>query len=241
MGTREIYPFGTFCWIDLATTDARDAKRFYGELLGWKVPGGERYAHATLDGHDVAGAYEVDGIAPRWTSYITVDDADAVAARAAELGGNVVEPPFDVGEGRRAVVADPVGALFALWQPRTHPGALLVNDVGAWCSNQLVAPDPEPAVAFYRDLLGWEVEQEGESYWSVRNAGADNGGILAAPGPPGWLVYFHVADADASVRSAEAAGASVLLPPETIGLGRIAVLADPQGAAFGVFEGETDA
>jgi predicted enzyme related to lactoylglutathione lyase len=164
-----------------------------------------------------------------------------VGARALELGGSLVEPPFDVGdEGRRALVADPVGARFALWQAATHPGAELVNDVGAWCSNQLVAPDPGPAVAFYRDLLGWEVAPEADSYWSVRNGGTDNGGMLASPGPPAWLVYFHVADADVSVGSAESAGASVLLPPETIGLGRIAVLPDPQGAAFGIFEGETD-
>jgi uncharacterized protein len=241
VGTRDGYQFGTFCWVDLVTTDAAAAKRFYGGLFGWEAPAAEGYAHWTLGGRDVAGVYELDGVVPHWTSYVAVDDADAVAARAAELGGTVVEPPFDVGDdGRRAVVADPVGAPVALWQAGGRAGAELVNDVGAWCSNQLQAPDPEPALAFYRELLGWEIEAEGDSYWSVRNAGADNGGILAAPGPPAWLVYFHVAEADAAARSAEAAGASVLLAPETIGLGRIAVLADPHGAAFGVFEGETD-
>jgi uncharacterized protein len=241
MGTRDGYPFGTFCWVDLATGDAGAAKRFYGELLGWSAPDGERYAHAVLEGRDVAGVYAVDGVEPHWTSYVAVDDADAVAANVRELGGTVVEAPFDAGEeGRRALVADPVGARFALWQAATHSGAGLVNDVGAWCSNQLVAPDVEPAVPFYRALLGWEVEPEGDSYWSVRNAGADNGGMLASPRPPGWLVYFHVADADVSAATAQSRGASVLLAPETIGLGRIAALADPQGAAFGVFAGATD-
>jgi uncharacterized protein len=241
MGTRDGYRIGTFCWVDLVTSDVVAAKRFYSDLFGWDAPSGDRYAHWSLGGRDVAGVYGLEGVAPHWTSYVAVSDADAVAARAAELGGTVVEPAFDVGdEGRRAAVADPVGARFALWQAGSHPGAALVNDVGAWCSNQLVAPDPEPAIAFYRDLLGWEIEREADGYWSVRNAGADNGGILASPGQPAWLVYFHVEHADASARSAEAAGASVVLPPETIGLGRIAVLTDPQGAAFGVFEGRTD-
>jgi predicted enzyme related to lactoylglutathione lyase len=100
--------------------------------------------------------------------------------------------------------------------------------------------DPAPAVAFYRDLLGWEVEPEADSCWAIRNAGADNGGILASPGPAAWLVYFHVAEADESVRTASELGGTVLEPPVTIGLGRVAVLADPQGPAFGVFEGRTE-
>jgi predicted enzyme related to lactoylglutathione lyase len=238
VGTRESYPRGTFCWVDLVTSDAAAAKSFYGGLLGWETPAGERYAHAVLGGRDVAGVYQMDGVNPHWTSYVAVDDADAVAARAVQLGGSVAEPAFDVGDdGRRAVLADPVGARFALWQPAAHPGAGLVNDVGCWCSNQLQAPDPSPAVAFYRDLLGWEVDAEGDSYWAIRNAGADNGGMLAEPGPPAWLVYFHVSDAAA----AAAAAAEVLVPPTTIGIGRVAVVTDPQGAVFGIFEGDTDA
>ena len=241
VGARDSYAAGTFCWVDHVSSDAAAAKRFYGELLGWEWPAGDGYVHFSLGGQDVAGVYELAGAAARWTSYAAVADADAAAARAVELGGVVVEAPFDVGDdGRRVVVADPVGAHVALWQARAQAGAELVNDLGCWCSNQLVAPEPEPAFAFYRELFGWEIEAAGEGYWSVHNAGADNGGILASPAPPSWLVYFHVEDADASARSAEAAGASVLFAPETIGLGRIAVLADPQGAAFGLFAGATD-
>jgi predicted enzyme related to lactoylglutathione lyase len=239
VGARESYALGTFCWVDLVTADKAAAARFYGELLGWEIPEGERHVHCRLRGRDVAGLYSLPDTPPRWTSYVAVEDADATAARAAALGGTVVEEPFDVGpEGRRAVVADPAGARVALWQARSHPGAGLVNDVGCWCSNQLQAPDPP--LAFYREWLGWEVEEAGDGYWAVRNAGADNGGILAADGPPAWLVYFHVEDADDATRSAQAAGAAVLLAPETIGLGRIAILADPQGAAFGLFAGATD-
>jgi uncharacterized protein len=206
MGERERYPVGTFCWVDLVSGDQAAAASFYGELLGWDVPDGDRHVHARLGGRDVAGLYTLPDTPPHWTSYVTVDDADATAARAAELGD--------------------------------HPGAGLVNDVGCWCSNQLQAPDPP--LDFYRDWLGWEVEPQGEGYWAVNNAGADNGGILAVDGPAAWVVYFHVEDADASTEAAQSAGATVLFAPETIGLGRIAILADPQGAAFGLFAGATD-
>jgi predicted enzyme related to lactoylglutathione lyase len=244
VGTRDAYAAGTFCWIDLGTTDAAAAKRFYGDLFGWQAPAGERHAHWVLGGHDVAGVYAPGGVEPAWTSYVAVADAGSVAARATELGGTVLEPPFDVGEGHRAVIADPVGARFALWQARTHPGAQLVNDVGCWCSNQLQAPDPAPAVPFYRDLLGWEVVEEADSeppYWNVRNGGADNGGIVGGEdGTAAWVVYFHAADVDATASAVEAGGGDVHFPPTTVGIGRLAVCADPQGAVFGIFAGRTD-
>jgi predicted enzyme related to lactoylglutathione lyase len=245
VGARTSYLPGTFCWVDLATTDAATAKRFYGELFGWEAPAGWGYAHWTLDGRDVAGVYELDRVEPHWTSYVAVADADAVAARAAELGGTVMEAPVGVGaDGRRALLADPIGASVALWQAGTHPGARLVNDVGCWCSNQLQARDPGAAVPFYRELLGWDVVEEPGSvppYWNVRNRARDNGGMVGdEDGPAEWVVYFHVANADATARAVEAAGGAVRFAPTTMGLGRLAVCADPQGAVFGVFAGRTD-
>jgi uncharacterized protein len=245
VGARESYAAGTFCWVDVVGTDAEAAKRFYGDLFGWAAPAGGRYTHGTLEGRDVAGVYELPDAAPVWTSYVAVEDLEATAARAAELGGSLVEPPLDTGpEGRRAVIGDPIGARVALWQAGTHPGALLVNDVGCWCSNQLQAPDPRPAIPFYRELFGWEVEQEQDSeppYWDVRHRGRDNGGMIGGEGdPPAWIVYFHVADADATARAVEDGGGAVHFPPTTVGIGRLAVCADPQGAAFGIFAGPTD-
>lgn len=243
MGTRDAYAAGTFCWVDLLTVDAPAARAFYAELLGWDEPEEPGYGHWTSGGRDVAGVYAIEGAVPAWTSYVAVDDAAAVAARAGALGGRVAEPPADVGEGCRAVLIDPVGARVALWQAGTHPGARLVNDVGCWCSNQLQAPDPSGAVAFYAELFGWDVEATPGSeppYWEVRSGGRDNGGIVASDGPPAWVAYFHVADADATAAATAGAGGAVLFPPTTIGLGRIAVLADPQGAVFGVFAGTTD-
>jgi uncharacterized protein len=241
VGARDSYAAGTFCWVDTSRLTRRGPSGSTASCSGGGGPPATGTCNFSVGGRDVAGVYELEGVAARWTSYVAVADADAAAARTVELGGVVVDAPFDTGDdGRRAVVADPVGAHVALWQPRAQAGAEVVNDLGCWWSNQLVAPEPEPAIAFYRELFGWEIEAAADGYWSVLNAGSDNGGILASPGQPRWLVYLHVEDADASARSAESVGAGVLLGPETIGLGRIAVLVDPQGAAFGLFAGATD-
>ena len=245
MGARDSYPAGTFCWVDLVTPDVHAAKRFYGELLGWDAPDGERYTHWTLDGRDVAGVYSLPGVEARWTSYVAVEDAAAAAAGAAAAGGSVVEPAAAVsgGRGTRAVIADPLGTPVALWQAGESPGAGLVNDVGCWCSNQLQAPDPEPAVAFYETLFGWDVEQQTSEppYWEIRHRGRDGGGMLGGQAdPPAWVVYFHVADVDAFAGDVEERGGAIHFPPVTVGIGRLAVCADPQGAVFGIFAGATD-
>ncbi len=137
MGKRESYVPGTFSWIELSTTDPDDAKRFYGELLGWgsednEIPGGGIYTMAQIDGDDVAGItaqpepQRAAGIPPNWFSYVSVESADEAAARVKELGGAVHAGPFDVGEaGRMAVIADPTGAMFGIWQAarsRSAPG-----------------------------------------------------------------------------------------------------------------------
>lgn len=245
MGERDSYPPGTFCWIDLVTSDADAAKRFYGRLFGWDAPAGQRYAHWTLDGRDVAGVYSLPDVAPAWTSYVAVEDAEAAAARAVSLGGRVLEPPRQTGpEGRRAVIVDSIGTPVALWQAGEDPGARLVNDVGCWCSNQLQAPDPGPAAAFYEALFGWEVVEEQDSvppYWAIRHGGRDGGGMVGGEAdPPAWVVYFHVADVDATAREVAAGGGAIHFPPTTVGIGRLAVCADPHGAAFGIFAGPTD-
>jgi uncharacterized protein len=246
MGTRDSYAEGTFCWVDLVTTDVDEARRFYGGLFGWDAPDGEQYTHWTLEGRDVAGVYTLPDVEPAWAGYVAVADADGTAARAAALGGSVEERPHDTSgaAGRRAVIADPIGARVALWQAGTRPGAGLVNDVGCWCANQLQAHDPAPAIPFYRDVFGWEVVEDEESeppYWDVRVHGSENGSLIGGEqGPPAWLVYFHVADVEAATRAAMDGGGAVHFPPTAIAIGSIAVCADPQGAAFGVFAGATD-
>ena len=258
MGERTHYEPGTFCWVGLATSDPAAAQRFYTSLFGWEaeeLSAGEAGTYTMLrrTAHDVAILYRQQpearaaGAPPHWTSYISVEDADATAARAGELGGAAVfREPFDVLDaGRVAAISDPTGAIVSLWQPRARIGATLVNDVGALCWNELATSDVERAKAFFAELLGWRYETDASGYASIKNGGRLNGGIREQTeqergGPPNWLPYFTVENVDDAALQAERLGGRTMLPATEVHIGRFAVVADPQGAAFAIFEGETD-
>ena len=253
MGERESYAPGTFCWVDLTTTDAQGAKAFYRRLFGWEgedMPVGESqtYTMLRLRGLDVAALYEQGederdaGIPPHWSSYISVVDVDEVAARVEGLGGRLLAGPFDVFDsGRMAVVQDPTGAIVSLWQAARHIGARLVNDPGCLTWNDLATPDPAAAGAFYRELLGWEIAEQAPEYATISNEGAGNGGIRRDTDlPPHWLPYFTTESVEQTTGAAREAGGQVLAEGIEVPAGRIAVILDPQGAPFAVFEGEVD-
>ena len=255
MGERTQHAPGTFSWADLSTTDQEGAKAFYAGLLGWDfedtpVGDGMVYSMAKVRGKSV-GAISTQpeqqreaGVPPMWNNYVTVASADETARRAGELGATVHAPPFDVMDvGRMAVIQDPQGAFFMVWEPRASIGAELVNEPGALVWNELATSDLDAGAAFYRDLFGWETpEFEGapETYLSIRNGGRSNGGMhpRVAPGaPPHWLPYFGVEDVDAAVANVGELGGGVIMGPVDIPQARIAMVTDPQGAMFALYAG----
>ncbi len=257
MGERTEYTPGTFCWSELTTSDQDAAKAFYGPLLGWQaedIPVGEGayYSMQLIGGKRVAAIAPQPqqqrdaGVPPLWNSYISVQDADAVAARAKELGADVHAPPFDVMTvGRMAVIQDPQGAYFMPWQPRDQIGAELVNAPGALVWNELQSPDLDASAAFYGDLFGWKIEQSSgmaDAYLTIKNGDANNGGMreLTPPAPPSWLTYFGTEDIDAALAKVDALGGSTLAGPIDIQIAKIAVVADPQGAVFALYAGELE-
>jgi predicted enzyme related to lactoylglutathione lyase len=260
MGERSEHPPGTFSWVDLGTPDVEAAKRFYTGLFGWETtdtPAGDAdvYVVCTLGGRRVAAIFgrqpQPGGLPPMWASYVTVEDADATARRAPELGGTVHGEPFDVFDaGRMAVLSDPTGAMVSVWEPRAQIGAELVNEPGSLTWNDLGTSDPEGAAHFYSALLGWTVtaiEGAEPPYWSITLNGRGNGGMrqlsppeVEAGSPSHWLPYFAVADLeDATTRVGEMGGAVLAGPLEVPG-GRFAVIKDPQNTPFGLFAGELD-
>ena len=264
MAERTSFEHGTFSWVELATTDQDSAKAFYSGLFGWDyddspVGDGVVYSMAKLGGRHAAAVapqqqQELEmGIPPHWNSYVTVDDVDEVAGRVDEAGGNLLMPPFDVMDvGRMCAVADPSGAVFFLWQARSHIGAGVVNAPGAFCWNELATRDPKTAEDFYSALLGWEFEGSQESagppYWMIKNGGTYNGGMrllgdeTPAEVPPHWLVYFATDDLEGLTERVGAQGGQVLVPPTSVGeRGSFSALADPQGAVFALFAGRLDA
>lgn len=251
------YKPGTFCWVELGTTDGDAAKKFYTQLFEWDFtdnPVGPSGVYTILkqNGKDVAALYQMplemtsNGVPPHWMSYISVADADESAAKAKSLGATLMKEPFDVYTmGRMAVIQDPTGAMFALWQPGTHPGAGIVNTPNSLCWNELATRDTAKAGDFYSGVFGWEknVQQMGPmTYTSFMNGDRPAGGMYE-PGPelgempPNWMVYFAVADADAILaRATELGGKSCVPAMDVPGVGRMAVMTDPQGAAFAVIK-----
>ncbi|HEY0390208.1 MAG TPA: VOC family protein [Solirubrobacterales bacterium] len=255
MSERTSYAPGTPCWADLGTPDIDGAASFYGGLFGWSIPEGENseqtggYRQAMLRGKPVAGAMPLmqEGQPPAWSTYISVGDAEATAAKVREAGGTVIAEPMDVMElGRMAVFADPTGAVFGIWQPGAFVGAEVVNEAGAIVWNELNTRDIEGARAFYGAVFGWgftEREFETGSYTTIK-AGEDTvGGMIDISGrvpdevPAHWLVYFAVDDTDATIEKAKGSGGEAVFGPEDISeVGRIAVLKDPFGAVLALIK-----
>ncbi len=259
MGERTKYATGTFSWTDLNTTDQEAAKAFYADLFGWDyfdAPVGDDvyYSMASIDGKQVAAiSFQPQqqrdaGVPPAWNSYVTVEDADAALARAKELGATVHAEAFDVMDaGRMGVVQDPQGAWFLVWEPKEHIGAGLVNAHGALSWNELGSPDIEGSSKFYGDLLGWEttpMDGVGMPYHVIKTAGGNNNGGIRAPMPPDapafWLVYFATNDVDATLAKVTELGGNVLAPVTDIGIAKIAVAQDPQGAVFALYCGDLE-
>jgi uncharacterized protein len=255
MGDRTSHAPGTFSWTDLATTDPDAAKRFYTSLFGWDyedqpMPGDAgAYTMLRRDGKDVAALFQArEGMPTAWSSYVTVESADATAAKAAEVGGTLLAEPFDVMDaGRMALIQDPSGAVVAVWEPHGSIGATWVNGPGALSLNQLNTTDPEAAQRFFSELFGWRTEEVSEGdqrYWAVYNGDRLNAGMMQlppdAPAPPHWLVYFGSEDVDVDAGRIGDMGGQVMVPPTDVPGGRILVAQDPQGAVFGLFAGRFD-
>ncbi|OIJ68243.1 glyoxalase [Streptomyces mangrovisoli] len=237
--------------------DQQAAIDFYRDLFGWQgeigPPETGGYAVCTLKGRPVAGimaAMNPDGSRPDpmppavWTTYLATESVDDTLGKAGDVGGKVVMPGMDVMDlGRMAVVADPQGAVFGLWEAKSFPGAGTVNEHGALIWSELSTSDPEAAGRFYAATLPMNpvpsAMEGAEGYTEFQVGDRAVGGMMnldqAPPGtPPHWMVYFAVDDVDSVVAAAARAGATVLAPPFDMVAGRMAVLADPQGAVFSV-------
>jgi hypothetical protein len=242
----------------LATTDQKAGVAFYRALFGWDVretPIGpdEVYSMFLLRDMEVGAAcnQQADerrgGVPPHWNMYITVANADEATKRAGALGARVFAPPFDVMDvGRMAVLQDPTGAVFQLWEAKKHIGAKILNEPGTLCWSELTTRDTSAAETFYTSLFGWTAKHSppgsGMDYTEFSNQGQPGIGMMGMPPqmpagvPSFWMPYFMVDDCDASAAKAKELGADLKMPPQDIpGTGRFAVLTDRQGATFALF------
>ena len=250
------HPQGTPSWVELSTIDDEAALAFYGALFGWvdepnEMGPGMYYHMQKLNGLEVAALYQqgdeekAQGVPPHWKTYFTVDDIQKTADQAKESGATVILGPMEVFDaGHAAILQDPQGAVFAMWQPKDHIGARIKGETDAVIWNELLTNAPVQATQFYSGLLGLgSSKMPGPVDYTMLNVGGtDVAGVMEiseemGPVPPHWMVYFGSDDVDATAKKAESLGASVMVPPGDIpGIGRFAGLKDPQGAVFFVFQ-----
>jgi predicted enzyme related to lactoylglutathione lyase len=251
------YAPGTPSWVELSSPDTDASAAFYGQLLGWNATepgpiaetGG--YRMFQQDGRSVSGlmGHMQEGQPTAWSTYISVADADETAARVAAAGGAVVVEPMDVMDiGRMAFFADPSGAVFGIWQPKSFGGAELVNVPNSLCWNEVLTTDAATGTDFYTATFGWDAgrpsfEGAPEAYTVWELDGKPVGGMMEiddehfpAGLQPHWSVCFAVADCDGIVARARELGATISSEPMDMPIGRFAGLVDPQGAAFTVMQ-----
>ncbi|PTR40517.1 putative enzyme related to lactoylglutathione lyase [Rhodococcus sp. OK611] len=193
-------PLGTPTWIDLGIPDLDRAMSFYGQVFGWEFDIGPeeagRYTMCLLRGKKVAALMpnpEENATEFWWNVYLATDDLDVTVARSRDAGGVVLVDPMDVmGQGRMAIVRDPSGGQFGLWQGQAHVGCELVNEPNTLLRNDLVTPDPGPARDFYAAVFDFTLDGNedlpGMDFTFLRRPdGHEIGGIMGDPAAPACL------------------------------------------------------
>jgi uncharacterized protein len=247
---------GHFVWYEHLTQDAKRAIAFYSDVIGWKTqPFGEGGDYVMWVGSQgpLGGVMKLPpeaakmGARPHWMAHVEVDDVDKTAALAQRLGGKVYKEPTDIPTvGRFAVLADPQGASFSVFRPSQSMDLHDPEKEGEFCWNELLTSDSGAALTFYSELLGWKLQEEMDmgpmGKYRIFGVGEKRlGGMMNAPKerpmPPMWLFYTSTNDLEAAMGRAKSKGAKVLNGPMDVpGGGRIAQLADPEGAVFALHQ-----
>lgn len=245
-------PRGRILWHELLTTDPEAAVAFYRKVIGWGstafAADDSSYRLWTMQGASMGGLMQMPSDAqapPNWLMYVAVPDVDRTVERASRLGARTWVPGTDIPNVTRfAVLGDPQGATFAVMRP-SMPGVGSDDAVvGDFSWHELATADWKMAWEFYRELFGWERASSFDmgsmgTYWMFRRGGGARtlGGMFNRTGdaPAHWLSYVRVPDVDRAAALARRHGGTVVNGPREVPSGaRIAVLADPQGAAFAV-------
>jgi predicted enzyme related to lactoylglutathione lyase len=247
---------GKVIWAELATPDLAGAKAFYSRLFGWTFRdihvGKTDYAVASLDGRPVGGLVHRPPPSgelrqPAWLTFIAVRDVDAAKRTALEHGAKVVsEPRSHPKRGRQAVFTDPEGALFAVLASSSgDPGDFLAAP-GEWIWSSVHAKAPDTDAAFYQAVFGYDVfDMPSDDRLEHVILSSDNYARASVNAFPSdsprrhshWLNYVRVVDAVDVSAKVVALGGRVLVEPHVDRHGgKVAVVADPAGAHFGLME-----
>ncbi|WP_026360996.1 VOC family protein [Amycolatopsis nigrescens] len=254
---RAVLPSGLPCWVELAAMDELSAQRFYGELFGWEyqvhrdpaTPTG-RYAIATLGDIPVGGLYRSAATQPvGWTMHLAVNNTSATAEWVEHLGGQNTLGPVEIPDrGSILHAIDPTGAPVVFWQPLDtwQFGNGMPN---SFTGADLNTHDGVAADHFFGKLFNYTTQQVGDLHsvdyveWRLDHQPTVYRYVMGpeyrSDTPPHWMIYFEVdpaRGADATAGHAIMLGGTVVIQPYDTPWGRIAVLADPDGAVFSVID-----
>jgi predicted enzyme related to lactoylglutathione lyase len=248
---------GSSTWLDVSVKDLDAAKAFYSGLFGWEFEDlGADFNHYHLirnDGALVGGLMDVSGMTcpeggelpSSWGVYLLVDDVASRARTTVENGGSVIVPPDAIGDtGKMTIILDSTGADIGMWEAGTLEGFDFTGSPGSPVWFELMTHDFDGACAFYRsvvdaDLVAMSEPMDDDSFRYVTNGpeGRNGWGLGDATGvmpkeATGWRVYLGVEKADAAIAKVRELGGQVLDGPVDSPFGRIATVADPEGATF---------
>lgn len=248
---------GRLVWYELLTSDPKGAIAFYTEVIGWKTQAWEQSPDYTMwvgSQGPLGGVTPLPeqakqmGAPPYWQANVQVANLDETLAKVKALGGNVYHVEDVPTVGRLAVIADPQGAVLALFQPTQEMAERDVAKHGEFSWHELYTTNHAAAFDFYRQIAGWEKLGEFDmgpmgTYLLWGRGGKQLGGMMTItkemktpdgkPVPPSWMYYVTTSDFDAALERAKAKGARVLNGPMEVPGGQLIVqLMDPQGAAF---------
>lgn len=244
---------GKVIWADLVTPKLAAAETFYGGLFGWTFQDmhtvDSDYAIALVDGRPIAGVLQKapsgDRRQPTWLTFIAVQDVDAARRIALSHGAkSVYEPRTYPRRGRQVVLSDPQGAVFAMLASSSGDTPDYLAAPGEWIWSSVFARDPNQDAAFYKAIFGYDVfdltSDDGAQHVILSSDDYARAGINTLPPGhrlPHWLNFIRVVDAAESAAKAVALGGRILVEPylDRHG-GKIAVVADPTGAPFGLME-----
>lgn len=247
---------GKFVWVDLMTPDVERAELFYGRLFGWtfqKIGSGDSaYTLAFLGDEPMAGVVRLSAKPgerkrARWIGFISVPDVAEAQRRVVSQGGKVLVSRRSFPKrGDLAVFADREGALFGVMSSSTGDVEDFLTEIGDWIWAQFLSREGEKAAAFYASIGGSQAleapKPDGAKRWFLVSQGYARASIVEIPpsradARPGWLGYIRVADVGSTVALAEQLGGRVLVVPRPeLFDGKVAVIADPSGAVFGVLQ-----
>jgi predicted enzyme related to lactoylglutathione lyase len=245
---------GKRIYAELVTPDLAAAKQFYGSLFGWTFQDYEQrdksFTQAALDGQVVGGIYQrpmPEGRRPAWISFIATADLANTETLATEAGAKLLLSPRPFANlGQEAIFADPQGAFFGVLQSSSGDPPDVLPAPGNWIWSSLIATDPVADAAFYKSVFSYQVfdlpAAEDARHLILASDNFARASVNPIPSAwkgakPRWLNFIRVDDASAMSAKATTLGGRVVQPPHMDRHGgRVAVVADPAGALFGLME-----